>query len=213
MSRGFVVVDGHGDKLAAPNLLARLWDDLKLPAMHWDEPIRIAGPNTGKRYESIANHTRTRRIDALLVLTDEDDDCPRERAPEYGQWLREARLPFPAAVVLLHREYETLFLPCVDIMAGRPLQSVRAFPLPGLRPDTEFPGTDYERIRDVKGWLTRNFTSRRTYKETVHQLLLTRLLDFSRLRSSGLPCFGSLERALHFLADHKGERGVVYPVD
>jgi len=36
------------------------------------------------------------------------------------------------------------------------------------------------------------------------------MIRFDRLRSCGLPCFGTLERALHFLANAH-ERGLVYP--
>ena len=63
--------------------------------------------------------------------------------------------------------------------------------------------------RGIKEWLTSHFPPNRSYKPTLDQLPLTRLIDFSVLRQSNLPCFGTLERALQFLA--KGEAGSVYP--
>jgi hypothetical protein len=39
------------------------------------------------------------------------------------------------------------------------------------------------------------------------------MIDFDRLRSCDLPCFGTLERALHFLAENRGRAGGVYPLD
>jgi hypothetical protein len=57
--------------------------------------------------------------------------------------------------------------------------------------------------------LTAQFPPNRSYKPTLDQLPLTRLLDFSTLRRADLACFGSLERALRFL--DSGEAGGVYP--
>lgn len=124
-------------------------------------------------------------------------------------WLRALSLPFPSAVVLLHREYEALFLPCIDLMAGRELNAYGSR-RPGLLPGTTFAG-DPQGIRGVKEWLSRRFPRGSSYKPTLDQLPLTRMLDFDRLRNSSLPCFGSLERALRFLGDHVGTSGRVYP--
>ncbi len=48
------------------------------------------------------------------------------------------------------------------------------------------------------------------YKPTLDQLALTRMIDSSDLRSVGLPAFGTLERALRFLASAPAP-GAVYP--
>ena len=46
----------------------------------------------------------------------------------------------------------------------------------------------------------------------MDQLSFTRLVDFDILESAQVPCFGTLERAIRFLAAHWGEAGAVFPV-
>src|SRR6185369_11348109 len=128
-----------------------------------------------------------------------DDACPKHKAPSMAQWLRDLQLPFPSAVVLLNPEYEVLFLPCIERMAGKPLRSgpvVR----PGLQPGTRWEGA-WESRRGIKEWLSAQFPPNRSYKPTLDQLPLTRLIDFDVLRNADLPCFGTLERALSSLAE------------
>ncbi|MHB1808226.1 MAG: hypothetical protein ACYCU0_02890 [Solirubrobacteraceae bacterium] len=121
-------------------------------------------------------------------------------------------LPFPAAVVLFYREYETIFLPCVDVMAGLPIVE-GGIERAGLAPNARYGGDDYESPRDAKGVLTGLMSAGRSYKPTTDQLAFTRMLDFERLRASGLPCFGTLERALRFLLDPTAAPGSVFPLD
>jgi hypothetical protein len=110
MSRGYLVVEGHGEIRAALNLVTRLWQYLRLdPQFHWsDPPIRGQALNTR---EGIARACRLVRIKrdaaALLLIRDADDDvdCPRTCGPQSAAWIRAEQLPFPAAVVLLRREY------------------------------------------------------------------------------------------------------------
>ena len=71
---------------------------------------------------------------------------------------------------------------------------------------------DYESPRDAKGELTALMPLGRSYKPTTDQLAFTRMLDFARLRASGLPCFGTLERALRFLLGG-ATPGSVFPID
>src|SRR5262249_15489785 len=140
---------------------------------------------------------RTKRdAAALLVLRDADDDvdCPKTCGPQTAEWIRNEQLTFPAAVVLFRREFETLFLPCLGRMAERPLRDERGIERAGLRAGTIFTG-DYEGVRGVKEWLSRHFPSGRSYKPTLDQLPLTRMIDFNDLRQSGLPSFGTLENA------------------
>jgi AAA domain, putative AbiEii toxin, Type IV TA system len=59
-------------------------------------------------------------------------------------------------------------------------------------------------LRGVKEWLSKHMPPGRTYKPTLDQLALARMVDFGLLRASNppLPCFGSLERAVAFLHKH-----------
>ncbi len=212
MDRGWLVVEGHGEVAAAQTLVSRLWVDLGLPAVAWSRtPIRGQRLTQRSGVERACSLVRS-KPDArlLLILRDEDDRCPRESAPEAARWVQEARLPFPTAIVLLRREFESLFLPCVHLMAGRPLVDERAVARSGLLQGTAFNG-DPESVRGAKEWLGRHFGPGRTYKPTVDQLPMTKMLDFATLRTSGLPSFGTLERALQFLSDNRGVPSAVYP--
>ncbi len=143
-----------------------------------------------------------------MILRDEDDACPKDLAPETAEKIGGLGLPFPAAYVLLHPEYEVLFLPCLSQMTGR-------FPdgRSGLRTSAEWDRDSWEARRGIKEWLSGHYPSGRVYKPTLDQLPLTRKLDFDVLRQANVPSFGSLERAIRFLRMHWGEPGMVYPPD
>ncbi len=205
----FMVVEGHGELEAAHNLIVRLTREHGHD-LQWARPRRFPNLHLERGIHKAAEVVRIEpAVDALLILRDEDDACPAHTGPAIAGWLRALKLPFPAAVVMFCREYETLFLPCVDLMAGVPLRG-NASERPGLQPGTRFDG-DPESIRGVKEWLSKNFPRGSSYKPTLDQLPLTRMIRFDRLRSCGLPCFGTLERALQFLAEARGHGGRVYP--
>lgn len=207
MGKGYLLVEGHGEQGAVDNLISRLSADLGHPRA-WAPAIRWKNLHTEAGLKKGADFIRTKSgAEALLILRDEDDACPAERAPLLAGKLAALRLPFPAAVVLLHPEYEVLFLPCLDRMAGQTL-GTGAAARPGLRADTRWEG-DWEARRGIKEWLSAHFPPNRSYKPTLDQLPLTRRLHFETLRHSGLPCFGNLERALRFVAE--GSPGEVYP--
>ncbi|MBZ5714655.1 DUF4276 family protein [Nannocystis pusilla] len=207
----FLVVEGHGELEAAHNLLVRLTQDLGY-ALHWSQPRRFPNLHLERGIRKAAEVIRVQQnVDALLILRDEDDRCPAKTGPELASWLRALRLPFPAAAVMFCREYETLFLPCAHLMAGKPLRG-NATERPGLVAGTRFEG-DPEAIRGAKEWLSRHFPKGSSYKPTLDQLPMTRMLSFDRLRECRLPCFGTLERALAFLVDSRGCGGAVYPLD
>lgn len=200
-----VLVEGHGEVAAAQNLLTRLGAEVGLQApwatprrwlnLHqWDRPRR-GGVRAGAEFVRLIPEAG-----ALLILRDEDDDCPREAAPRVAAKLRGLRLPFPVAYVLLHPEYEVLFLPSLHRMSSL------GFP-PGLRWD----GATWEARRGVKEWLSAQLPRGRSYKPSVDQLAMTRRVDLPTTRDAGIPCFGSLERALAFLAEQFGRPGAVYP--
>lgn len=207
MAKGYVLVEGHGEVGAVGNLLSRLSPELGL-ALTWAPPIRWKNLHLASGVEKGASYIRSKGdAEALLILRDEDDYCPAERGPELAGWLHRLDLPFPAAVVLFHPEYEVLFLPCLERMVGKPLGS-GAFTRPGLREGTRWEGP-WEGKRGVKEWLSLHFPTNRSYKPTLDQLPLTRLLDFQALRAADLACFGTLERALVHLG--QASPGSAYP--
>lgn len=196
--RALAFVEGHGEVAAAANLLTRLSQDLSLP-LTWVGTVRWSNLHQERGVQKALEYVRRRAdVEACLLLRDEDDDCPRERAPSQAALIAREKPSVPIALVLLHPEFEVLFLPCVRLMAGRPLGSGAAA-RPGLREGSDY-SSGWEDRRDVKGVLSSMFPPGRIYKPTLDQLFLTQMIDFPTLRASGLPCFGSLERALRFLA-------------
>lgn len=203
---GYIAVEGQGDVAASANLIARLSTSLGLP-LTWKTPARWKNLHLPRGLTALANVVRSLPdIAALLVLRDEDDACPKERGPALARTLADLNLPFPAAVVLLHREYEVLFLASLSSLAGRPL-GAGAAERAGLAAGSEFDG-DLEGLRGVKEWLSSRFPPGKIYKPSLDQLPLTRLIDFDLVRRSALPCFGTLERALRFIAENPSG---VYP--
>jgi hypothetical protein len=201
--RAHVVVEGHGEVSAAGNLLTRVSQRLALP-MRW------APPRRGKLHGGIdallktaMAHRHEPKCDALLLLRDEDDDCPREQGPIAAARLRALALPFPAAFVMLHREYEVLFLPCLPRMSV-----ARPDGRPSLRPGSVW-SSPWEAKRGLKEKLSAMMPPGQSYKPSVDQLAFTQMIDLDELAAAAVPCVGTLERAVTFLAS--AGPGEVYP--
>lgn len=204
-----MLVEGHGEVAAAGNLVTRLWQDAGR-WQPWAPPRRWKNLHQRKGIEDGVRRTSAEPdVGALLILRDEDDACPKECAPLTASWVRQLAPPSPVAIVLLHREYEVLFLPCVEKMSGQPIVGVDGQRRPGIRPGTKYTG-GWEARRGVKEWISDQFPPGRAYKPTLDQLPMTRMIDIPTLRGADVPCSGSLERALEFLAGEFGRSGV-YP--
>ncbi len=210
MSKLYVLVEGYGEVQAVQNLLTRISRDLEC-FYPWSTPLRWQNLHqweaTRGGVRRGADFIRGKAdVGGLLILRDEDDSCPRELAPSIAGLLQGMDLPFPVSYVLLHPEYEVLFLPCLERMAGE-------FPdgRPGLMPGTGWDGVSWETRRGVKEWLSKNFPDGRGYKPTMDQLIMTRKIDLPTLRAADVPCFGSLERAVRLLCKNIGISRLVYP--
>lgn len=196
-------VEGHGEVGAAGNLLNRLAVHLGLP-LRWAQPRRAIGlGQVDGMVRAASAYRHDDRCQALLLLRDADDVCPREMAPAIAERLRALQLPFPAAVVLLKPEYEVLFLPGLSRIAGQAIDG-----RPGIRAGSIWTGP-WEGRRDVKGQLTARMPPGRAYKPTTDQLALTRMIDLDELAGADVPCFGTLTRAVRFLAE--ASAGDCYP--
>jgi hypothetical protein len=215
MSRGYMIVEGHGEVGAAANLVTRLWRDLGLdPQFHWSGmPIRGKAIHTREGVTRACSLVRTKHDAAAMLLVrdaDDDIDCPKIRGPGTADWVRAERLAFPCAIVLFRREFETLFLPCLERIAGQPLRDDRGIERVGLLPGTSFKG-NYEGIRGGKEWLWSHFPPGRSYKPTLDQLSMTRMIHFDDLRRSGLSSFATLQNGLQFIEQNRGTPGVYPP--
>ena len=122
MGRGYIAVEGKGEVMAINSLVVRLWQNLGLSPLYWAPRPQIwkgIDRESGMSEECLRLR-KIKDIDALLIIRDADDIelCPKTLGPRMAEWLRRESFPFPCAVVLLYREYETLFLPCLARMAG-----------------------------------------------------------------------------------------------
>ncbi len=72
---------------------------------------------------------------------------------------------------------------------------------PGFVEGAVWDGASWEARRGIKEWLTRQFPPNRSYKPTIDQLPMTRMLDLGQLRDADVPCIGTLERALTLLGE------------
>lgn len=206
MRKAYLLVEGHGEVAAAGNLVSRVSQALGC-SLVWSKPLRWKNLHQRRGLEKGVHFIRQKPdADALLLLRDEDDACPKETAPLMARWLEESSPPFPIALVLLHPEYEVLFLPCLDAMAGKSLGG-----RPGLLAGTRWDGANWEVRRGVKEWLTSRFPAGKAYKPVLDQLAMTRMIDLDVLRRAEVPCFGTMERAVAFL-DRSVGSGAVYPV-
>jgi len=205
LKKGYVLVEGRGEVSAAHNLLSRVSHDLGL-SIAWQKPLRWMNIHQERGLQKGVEFIR-RKPDAgvLLFLRDEDDACPKERGPELASVLASLTPPCPTAIVMLYPEYEVLFLPCLARMAGQRLDG-----RPGFSASIRWDGANWEARRGVKEWLSKQLPSGRSYKPTLDQLPMTRMIDFGLLRDAEVPCFGTLERALTFL-DRSGDGSCVYP--
>lgn len=205
MKKGYVLVEGHGEVGAAHNLLTRVSQDLRLSIL-WAPPLRWNNIHQPRGLEKGVEFVRRKQdADVLLFLRDEDDACPKAKAPSIAQVIASLGPPCPTAVVLMHPEYEVLFLPCLQRMAGKMLDG-----RPGFGTDVQWDASNWEERRGVKEWLSKQFPRGRSYKPTLDQLPMTRMIDLGLLRQAAVPCFGTLERALMFL-DCTSDGSAVYP--
>ena len=213
----FIVREGEGEEDALPSLVLRLRDHLGLDTLPFI-------PRNGNWKKSLVTETQVREAceqirghescDALLLTRDADNDdlphadCPKFSAPEMAAWVRDLALPFPAAVVLFYKEYETLFLAGAGAMAGKGVVDLRERII-----ETIPAGVDAhpapEHPRDAKGWVRDNLVN--GYKPTLFQASLTRLLDFDVMETSSLSSYRRLVSALTFLSENLGVTGAVYP--
>jgi hypothetical protein len=212
----FALVEGDGDRHALPPLVTKL---ALFAGIEGLPHIPREGVSTyplnadrnrgqGRVLDRCELYRARPRVSALLLTQDADDACPKNWAPTIAGWIRPLQLPFPVAVVLFYREYETMFLAASQSLQGQPLQGQvqRA----GLPAGAVFQGNP-ETPRSAKGWIREQLG--RPYVETIDQEAFTRTLDMADGRLGQLSSFRRLRQALAFLAEHASSvtRGMVYP--
>ena len=206
-----ITAEGHGEVEACGRLVARtLKAQGHIPHVFNTIPpprrFKVEGPG---QLETACEFARTQRPAALLVTSDWEDGCPATDAKPLADRVRTLGLPFPVAVVLFYREYETLALSIAQSLAGKTMH----LPTGALQlSPTVPPLADPEGPRGAKEWVRQHLFNGRAYKPTTHQLPLTKLMDPADLRAADLPSYRRLERGLDHLARNVMSGGTaVYP--
>ncbi|RKG56200.1 DUF4276 family protein [Corallococcus sp. AB011P] len=169
-----LIVEGHGEVIAAPILVRRLTQWLA-PAVHPE----VLLPHRIPRGQLVKEDGLRRAIELtarkvgdtgrILVLLDADKDLPCVLGPRLLAWARAQRANRIISVVVAQCEYEAWFL-----AAAESLSSQRGLPA-SLRAPSE-----PESIRDAKGWLGNHMPS--GYSETIDQPALTSVFDLEAAR-------------------------------
>ncbi|WP_375755367.1 DUF4276 family protein [Corallococcus exercitus] len=169
-----LIVEGHGEVVAAPVLVRRLAQWLA-PEIHPDVllPHRIPRGQLVKEDElRRAIELTARRVGdegRILVLLDADKDLPCALGPRLLTWARAQRSNRLISVVVAQCEYEAWFLTAAESLRGQ-----RGLPTSLSAPPQP------ERVRDAKGWLGSHMPS--GYSETIDQPALTSIFDLEAAR-------------------------------
>lgn len=182
------VVEGHSEVEALPVLLRRLLADFGRPDVIIARPVRV------KRYKVVRCGELERALelarrhrkgcDAIMVLLDADDDCPKELAPRLMTRARNASPGLPIGVVLAKRELESWFVGSLES-----LQGVR-----GIRETATSPERP-EGIRDAKRHLSAHMTHGRRYVEVDDQPAMAKTFDLTLARRR-CPSFDKFTRTV-----------------
>jgi hypothetical protein len=153
------IVEGHGEVEAVPVLLRRLLADAGI--------FEQIAPSIRKRRSDFNDKTKVKKAvrlamiqpecEAILIIFDADDDCPKNFAEKVSGWAREEAGLLPCEVVIPNREFEAWFLGGLSGLAGH--RSIYA---------NAEDQRDPERWRDAKGKLE-EFMENSAYSETLHQ--------------------------------------------
>ena len=204
MKKIVALVEGDGDIKSVSLLLKRILVQQSLSNWMPGLPRVVHSvQNLIKNVDrTISCISKDKDCHALLVLLDLDDGCPKQVATSLSGIIRSYNLPFPVAIVLAHREYESWFLASLPSIANKfpnlfnPGNAYAAHPAP-------------ETKRDAKGWLTSQM-NRKKYIETLHQEQFTMHFDM-QAASFGCRSFQRLMHAIHELTHAPTVRGFVTP--
>ncbi|MGP0067118.1 MAG: hypothetical protein ACLQGP_26430 [Isosphaeraceae bacterium] len=211
------IVEGYGEWDAVPILLQR-WLHFRRYhniEVHEDGPVRASGRGAitvahdeknelGIEYYIGKALLREPQPDAILILLDADEDCPRKLSPSLLARARALVPPdYPIGVVIARREYEAWFLAAFPSTRFRQALTVLG-KKQGFRLTRQSlpPGMAVEEIADCKKEVAK-LLGLKKYKETIHQSALTRLLPFTRGTMRGMTqrsrSFRKLLKELHEL--------------
>ena len=177
------IVEGDGEVTAVPVLLHRLLRESNALGFQVATPKNAHGSGNLTKEGGVEKFVRYAWIEpgcaAVIIIIDGDaTDCAMTLAKNLAARIRKLKGPKPVAVVVANREYEAWFLASLPSIVGK--QIAEAVKLPERLVLSGHP----ENVRNVKGWITRHLPSGKAYKETEHQLSMTRLIDLGLARNA-----------------------------
>lgn len=201
-----LILEGLGDVGAVPLLIRRVMEendiyDLRIaPRPKTNVEIaRLRQPGQIERYLDFCNRDVG---DSILIALDCDDGCPVETARDFGERIRATRFQKPVSVCLFHREYESIFLPSIELIAAK---------YPDFRWRKLAARENIETIRDVKGEISRMMGPGRAYKPTSDQARFTAAIDLHRTRHASRS-FRHFENSILWLTRQEQLSGAVHPM-
>lgn len=185
------IVEGHGEREAAPVLLRRIAAQID-PQLIVNITATLRVPKSrllkaGEIERAVDLAARTLNgSGAVFVLLDSDEACPAELGPKLLLRARQSRSDIPIAVVIAKCEFEAWFLTAIASLRGQR----------GLSNAVE-PPLDSEVIRDAKGWLAERMASGR-YSEPLDQPAFAARFDLNLARRADSfdKCYRDLARLL-----------------
>lgn len=203
------IIEGDGEILAAPALIARVLHHFERYDIFADNTINAHGRGNLTKTQGLENFLeiayRRANCGGVLVLLDSEGDCPFTLAQQLAARVQQHGARFPTAIVLANPMFEVWFLACASHLAGQKLGELVTFSSELQTPESP------ESERNPKNWLNRKMPRTRPYKETEDQVTLTRLLDFAEAQANSR----SFRRLLHaieeLLAAIDGSNPVVSP--
>lgn len=169
------IVEGPGEVEAVPALLWKLLAERERYDIQIGEPQNAHGCGNltapGGLEKFVKNAWTKRDCGAVLILMDAEEQCAMQLASEFSRRILAMGVRFTVATVIAKSEYEAWFLASLETIAGEKLGKRQCLPA----------GLSYsDNVEDrvgVKGWITRQLSEERIYKETLDQVAMTRLLD------------------------------------
>jgi len=167
--RIYSIVEGHGEVQAVPVLLRRLLDEYGV--------FNVDVPPAFRRRQS---HLLTKEglqlsvklaklqpdCSGIVVLFENEDDCPKSLGPKLSEWAKAVSHPIPCIVALPHREYEAWFLASLNSLKGKRMIRENA-----ISPENP------EYFRDAKGVLEECMEEGACYLETTDQAAFSALFN------------------------------------
>jgi len=178
------IVEGHGEQLALPLLIRRIFGELQPDTTpEINPPIRVKATSFlhdadyFRKKVELATSKAAQGDGMVLILLDCEDECPGTLGPLLLAKAQAVRGDIPCTVVLARREYETWFLAAAASLAG----------CAGL-PKTLEPPHLPEAIRGAKEWLGRHLPA--SYDPIIHQAKFT--AAFSLAEAQTIPSFARM---------------------